>query len=144
MKTVVDSEKETAKLARDLAASLQKNEIILLHGTLGMGKTVFARSLIRALTQKQELNIPSPTFTLLQIYETPDIPIYHFDLYRLETPEEIFDLGWEEAISDGITIVEWPERLGAYKPSKRLDIKLTKVEDNHNSREILIERTHES
>lgn len=135
------SEEDTRKIAENLAADLRPDDILLLHGTLGMGKSVFARSLIRALAKNAELEVPSPTFTLVQLYDTSLAPIAHFDLYRLEDPEEIFELGWEDAISGGITLVEWPERLGPYTPRARLDIHLQAGDNGEHSRKILIERT---
>ena len=134
---------ETQKIAQEYAANLKRGDIIFLHGTLGMGKTAFARALIRALINDETLEVPSPTFTLLQTYDAPQAPIYHFDLYRLEDPDEIFELGWEDALHEGITLVEWPERLGPYAPPKtnaqRLDITLSSVENNPDARQILIE-----
>lgn len=111
---LVQSEIETANLAAMIAGSAQEGDIFLLHGPLGAGKSVFARSFIRALCGP-ETNVPSPTFTLLQTYESRKAPIYHFDLYRLQSPEEIFEIGWEDALS-AITLVEWPERLGPHLP----------------------------
>ena len=134
------SEEETAKAAQGLAATLASPQIILLNGNLGMGKTVFARALIRALTGNSDLEVVSPTFTLLQTYETKDMPIYHYDLYRIEEPDEILELGWEETITEGITIVEWPERLGAYKPAQYLDITISNSDNNPDHREILIQQ----
>jgi len=140
MKISVKSEQQTIEAAADIAASLQPHDVVLLYGTLGMGKTVFARGLIKTLVAQPDLEIPSPTFTLVQTYESHQGAIYHYDLYRIKTPEEIFDCGWEEALNEGITIVEWPERLGNYKPEQRLDITLSNTENNPDSREILIER----
>ena len=140
MSKTAHNEEETAKIAAELASSLKPGDVVLLHGTLGMGKTVFARSLIRTLCGAPDLEVPSPTFTLVQIYDAPVAPLYHFDLYRTEDPEEIHELGWEEALAEGITIVEWPERLGPYKPAARLDITITNAENDQNTRQILIER----
>ena len=120
-------------------ATMEKADIILLNGTLGMGKTVFARALIRALTHAPELEVPSPTFTLVQTYDSQNGPIHHYDLYRLEDPEEIFDLGWEDSLADAITIVEWPDRLGPYKPARTLDITILAGDNNGNTRQIQIE-----
>lgn len=131
---------ETQKIAQEFAETLKPGNVILLHGTLGMGKTVFARSLIRALSENPALEVPSPTFTLVQIYDCTLAPIYHFDLYRLEDPEEIFELGWDDALAEGITIIEWPQRLGPYKPPQTLDITLSSVENEPDARQILIER----
>lgn len=124
------SESETATLAQQLAASLRapaRNHavIILLSGTLGMGKSVFARAFIRMLCDDQNMDVPSPTYTLVQQYEADDITLRHFDLYRLEDPEEIYELGWEEALSEGISLIEWPERLGDDLHAPHLHITIT-------------------
>lgn len=133
------SEAQTIEAAQQLAPTLKTADIILLNGTLGMGKTVFARALIRALTHAPELEVPSPTFTLVQTYDSQNGPIHHYDLYRLEDPEEIFDLGWEDSLADAITIVEWPDRLGPYKPARTLDITILAGDNNGNTRQIQIE-----
>ena len=87
-------------------------DCVLLQGDLGAGKTAFARALIRSLAGDAQLIVPSPTFTLSQIYDLPDFALTHFDLYRLGEAEDVFDLGWDDARADGVTLVEWPERLG--------------------------------
>lgn len=134
------SESETVKIAQDLAAQIQQGDIILLRGTLGAGKTVFARALIRVLAGDLALDVPSPTFTLVQNYDSDKGPLWHFDLYRLEDPEEIHGLGWEDALSEGIVIVEWPQRLGHHIPPRHLDISLKAVENEAGSRIIEITR----
>jgi tRNA threonylcarbamoyladenosine biosynthesis protein TsaE len=140
MQMISKSPDDTARAARDLAAKLESRSVIFLYGTLGMGKTVFARALIRALSNDETLEVPSPTFTLVQTYDTDKATLFHFDLYRLEDAEEIFELGWEDALAEGITIVEWPERLGPYIPARRLDITFSAVENDTNARQILIEK----
>ena len=135
-----NSEAETIKAAQDLAQTLNDPIIILLNGTLGMGKTVFARALIRALSGNPDLEVVSPTFTLLQTYDSDIAPIYHYDLYRIEDPEDILELGWEDACYEGVTIVEWPERLGAYKPTRYLDITLSNSDNSDIHREIHIQQ----
>lgn len=131
---IARSEAETEKIAADLAATLKGHELIFLRGDLGAGKTVFARALIRALCNMPDLEVISPTFTLVQNYG----PIAHYDLYRIEDAEEIFELGWEDSMAEGITIVEWPERLGDYASAPAIDITMKTI-DNH-AREITIER----
>ena len=113
----------TTSLGIKLAQFAQKGDVFALFGTLGMGKSVLARAFIQSLTQAEE--VPSPTFTLVQSYETSNFEIYHFDLYRLKSPEEIFEIGVEEALYDGVSLIEWPERMGGYLPSTafRIDIK---------------------
>lgn len=119
------SEEETAGFAQAFARSLRAGDTICLHGNLGMGKSVFARALIRTLTGNPEQEVPSPTFTLLQTYDTPMGEVWHFDLYRLKDPEEVYELGWEEALAGTISIIEWPERLGYLLPADRIDIHLS-------------------
>ena len=125
MEIISQSEKETAQAARDFAQSLSGQAIILLHGDLGMGKSVFCRHLIKALCNDETLEVPSPTFTLLQQYQYDKGMIWHFDLYRLSDPSEIYEIGWEEALENGIILVEWPERLGTLMPRKYTSIDLS-------------------
>lgn len=100
----------TARLGAAIAPRLEPGETVLLYGPLGMGKSTLARGLIRALTGPDE-DVPSPTFTLVQFYES-DPPVAHFDLYRLTRPGEAAEIGLDEALDDGCAIIEWPERLG--------------------------------
>jgi tRNA threonylcarbamoyladenosine biosynthesis protein TsaE len=122
---VVDlpDETATAVLAARVSALAQPADIIALKGDLGTGKTTFARAFIRARGNPEE-EVPSPTFTLLQVYECDPAPIWHFDLYRLRSPEETWELGIEDAFSAGISLIEWPERLGPLLPERRLEIAL--------------------
>ncbi len=105
-------EAATIVLGNDLARAAVKGDLIALSGDLGAGKTTLARSLIRSLAGDPELDVPSPTFTLVQAYDTP-LPVSHFDLYRLADPSELDQLGLDEALEDGIALVEWPERAGS-------------------------------
>lgn len=109
-------EAATEQLGAGLAARLKPGDVIGLKGDLGAGKTTLARAIIRAAMNDPHLIVPSPTFTLVETYDTPLGPYWHFDLYRLETPEQIYELGWEEALAEGVVLVEWPERLGVLLP----------------------------
>jgi tRNA threonylcarbamoyladenosine biosynthesis protein TsaE len=111
----------TANLAAKIAGLAKPGDIIALKGDLGVGKTAFARAFISARCSQQE-EVPSPTFTLVQIYEVSPASVWHFDLYRLRTPEDAWELGIEDAFSSGISLVEWPERLGPLLPDRRLEI----------------------
>ncbi len=102
----------------------RRGDILALQGDLGAGKTVFARAFVRALCGP-ETEVPSPTFTLVQIYDSAVGQIFHFDLYRLEHAEEALELGLDEAFADGICLIEWPERLGHLLPADCLTLTLT-------------------
>jgi len=101
----------TETLARDLARLLIPGDFITLGGDLGAGKTAFARALLRVLAGDPELEVPSPTFTLIQMYDTPRMPVVHADLYRIRDQSELEELGWEEAGPDSLLLIEWPDRL---------------------------------
>jgi tRNA threonylcarbamoyladenosine biosynthesis protein TsaE len=107
-------ENATILHARSFAENVDKGDIIGLSGPLGAGKSTFARALIRTLCADEQLNVPSPTFTLVQTYETLKGPLWHFDLYRMEDPDEIYEAGWEEIAGSGICVIEWPENLPAH------------------------------
>jgi len=113
----------TRELAACVARLAKPGDVIALLGDLGAGKSEFARAFIRALSDPLE-DVPSPTFTLVQTYECAVAEIWHFDLYRLESAEDAFELGIEDAFHDGISLIEWPERLGPYLPRGRLDVHL--------------------
>jgi tRNA threonylcarbamoyladenosine biosynthesis protein TsaE len=115
-------EAATRTLGADVAAMAEPGDVIALQGELGAGKTTLARAFIRARGIRDE--VPSPTFTLVQVYDADGATIWHFDLYRLRSPEEAWELGIEDAFGDGISLIEWPERLGPLLPRRRLDIAL--------------------
>ena len=116
-------EAATAALGERLGAVARAGDVIALVGDLGAGKTTLARALIRSHLGP-ETEAPSPTFTLVQTYPGPHFEIWHFDLYRLEDPGEARELGMEEAV-DGLSLIEWPERLGRYLPPVRLEVRLS-------------------
>ena len=113
----------TEALAGRIARMAKPGDVFTLIGILGAGKTVFARAFIRARCNSDE-EVPSPTFTLLQTYEAKETIIYHFDLYRIEKTNDAIELGIEEAFADGLTLIEWGERLGSLLPTNRLDVNL--------------------
>ena len=110
------------RLAELLALYVRSSDLVLLTGDLGAGKTAFARAFIRALADDQGLEVPSPSFALLQSYETPRATVHHFDLYRLSGPKDVREIGFEEALASGLVLVEWPDRAGALLPAERLEI----------------------
>ena len=114
---------ETEELASALKENLQNGDIILLKGKIGAGKSLFARSLIQS-TMDQVEEVPSPTFTIVQTYETKLGSIWHADLYRLTDQSEIFELGLIDAFVSEIVIVEWPERLGHLEPQDALTVEI--------------------
>jgi tRNA threonylcarbamoyladenosine biosynthesis protein TsaE len=123
---IIDLEDEaaTSALACRLGPLLRSGDVVALRGDLGAGKTAFARALIQSLGDPDD-EVPSPTFTLVQTYETPAGSIWHFDLYRLSGADEVIELGWDEVRADGIALVEWPDRLGSLLPADRLDIAIS-------------------
>jgi len=113
----------TEALAARLAARARRGDSLLLEGPLGAGKSTFARAFLRAASGDPALEVPSPTFTLVQGYDLPAGPAHHFDLWRLDGPGDLAELGWDEA-REGIVLVEWPDRLGALRPADALTIAL--------------------
>jgi len=122
----------TQGLATALARVARKGDCIALRGDLGAGKTAFARFFIHAASGRHD-EVASPTFNLVLVYAYPAISIWHFDLYRLDAPEESFELGVEDALAEGIALIEWPDRLGPYLPDDRLDITLTVTGEDSRS-----------
>jgi tRNA threonylcarbamoyladenosine biosynthesis protein TsaE len=110
-------------LGAAIGAKLRPGDAVCLYGPLGAGKSTLARGLIRSLTTPNE-DVPSPTFTLVQLYAGADFPVAHFDLYRLKSAEEAYELGLDNALDDGAALIEWPQRLGDAQPPDRLDIEI--------------------
>jgi tRNA threonylcarbamoyladenosine biosynthesis protein TsaE len=111
----------TADLAGRIGAILHPGDCLLLEGGIGAGKTHFARSLIQSLMDEPE-DVPSPTFTLVQEYDTSAGPVWHADLYRLSRPEELIELGLDEALETAISVIEWPDRMGPDRPDTALTL----------------------
>ncbi len=114
------------RLAGALAEAALPGDVIALWGALGLGKTTFARAFLHARPGGDRIaEVPSPTFTLVQLYALEGPAVWHFDLYRLKHPDEVWELGLEEALAAGITLIEWPDRAGPFLPADRLDLELS-------------------
>lgn len=114
--------RETEQLGRRIASALKAGDTVALEGDLGAGKTTLARAILQALGVAGD--VPSPSFTLVQHYETPRLKIAHCDFYRIENPAEVDELGLEEALADGALLVEWPERAPGHLPDDALTIRI--------------------
>lgn len=131
----LEDEAATAALGARIASALEPGDAVLISGELGAGKTTLVRGILRALGV--EGHVPSPTFTLVQAYDTPDLAVSHFDLYRIENPQEIRELGLEDSLNTGAALVEWPER----GVSERLSLgalRLTLISTGETTREAQI------
>jgi tRNA threonylcarbamoyl adenosine modification protein YjeE len=126
---VLPDEGATERLAMDIAVALEPGDVVTLSGDLGAGKTTLVRAAVRHLAGNARLEVPSPTFTLLQAYELAPFPVVHTDLYRIESLSELAELGWEEAALGAVLFVEWPERAGAFLQVDRLDVALSIAPD---------------
>ena len=120
----------TEALAAAIAALARPGDAILLEGPLGAGKTAFARAFLRAASSDPQLEVPSPTFTLVQSYDTSVGTVHHFDLWRIDDPSALHELGWDAARSD-VVLLEWPERLAALRPADALTVALHIAGDTH-------------
>jgi tRNA threonylcarbamoyladenosine biosynthesis protein TsaE len=114
----------TEALGSRLATQLRRGDAILLEGELGAGKSALARALLRAAAGDPRLDVPSPSFTLVQTYDTPAGPIHHFDLWRLRDARDVAELDWDGARGD-VVLVEWPDRLGELRPDDALTVVMT-------------------
>lgn len=140
MEYIAKNIKKTQKFAREIAKTLKKNDLMFINGDLGAGKSVFCRETIRFLSKNHDLDVPSPTFTLVQTYDTDAFPISHYDLYRLEDPDDLYELAWEDSLADGLTLVEWPEKLGHLKPVNRsvMHVYIEMIEGAPDARKITV------
>jgi len=130
LSVMLDDEAATARLAARIAGLARPGDVIALSGPLGAGKTTFARAFIAARFAADGLaaeDVPSPTFTLVQTYDLPSGEIWHFDLYRLEDPDDADELAIDEAFATGISLIEWPDRLAGRLPARHLDVVLDRV-----------------
>jgi tRNA threonylcarbamoyladenosine biosynthesis protein TsaE len=121
-------ETETAAVGRELAATLSAGDVVLLYGDLGAGKTAFTKGLAEGLGVSRD-EVSSPTFTLVQEYRGGRLPLFHVDLYRLNDPREIDDLGLDEIAVDGVLAIEWAEKLPArLRPSRAVEVRLAHLD----------------
>lgn len=118
----LDDEAATHRFAADIAIALEPSDFVTLSGDLGAGKTTFARALIRSLAGDPKLAVPSPTFTLMQSYELTRFPLVHADLYRLSSPDELAELGFDDLPEGSVVLMEWPDRAASLLPANRIDI----------------------
>ncbi len=121
VQTILPTLADTEALAARIAALTQAGDAILLEGPLGAGKSAFARAFLRAAAGNPVLEVPSPSYTLVQSYDLPLWRVHHFDLWRLDGPAAVDELGWDEAAGD-VVLVEWPDRLGHLRPAHALTI----------------------
>jgi len=136
----LESPDQTARLAECIGTDLRVGDCLLLHGPVGAGKTHFARHLIWSLMQVPE-DVPSPTFTLIQTYDTTAGELWHTDLYRLTSLDEIEELGLVDAFDHAICLVEWPELLGQLTPTTALTLKFHPDPNNETTRQISFHTT---
>jgi len=121
----LENEQATVQLVGDIAVALEPGDMITLSGDLGAGKTMFARAMIRILADDPAIAVPSPTFTLMQVYDLPRFPVVHVDLYRLEGPGELAELGFDDLPKDAVILLEWPDRAEGFLPPDRFDVAFT-------------------
>ncbi len=135
-KHIVLSPKQMQELGKTFSKTSKKGDIFLLSGDLGAGKTLFSKGFIKGLC-KGIKTVQSPTFSILNTYKSDNgIEIFHYDLYRIEKEQELEELAIQEAFSEGITLIEWPEKLGRYNPVKHKEIKINIIDSK--TREVII------
>jgi tRNA threonylcarbamoyl adenosine modification protein YjeE len=122
---VLPNEEAMRRLMLDIATALEPGDLVTLSGDLGAGKTTFARALIRHIAGDEGIEVPSPTFTLIQTYELPRFPVVHADLYRLSGSSELAELGFDDLPENAVVLLEWPDRAAGFLPVDRLDIAFT-------------------
>lgn len=134
-----NSEKETFKIGEQLAENATPGQIYCLNGDLGVGKTVFTKGFASGLQIKEEVN--SPTFTIVQVYDEGRIPLYHFDVYRIGDPEEMFEIGYEDYFyGEGVCLIEWSTRIEELIPEHAICVSIEKnLEKGLDYRKITVE-----
>ncbi len=139
MKYITNSYEETEKAAADFAASLKGGEVVAMYGDLGAGKTAFVRGMARAMGITS--HITSPTFNIVNEYEG-ELPLYHFDVYRISDPEEMYEIGYEDYIqAGGVCVIEWAELIEDILPDSYIRIDIAKdAEKGGDYREISVQR----
>ncbi len=136
--TLVKNRDEMADLAKKIAAETRIGDVIGLKGTLGAGKSFFARHFINALSEKS-VEVLSPTFNLVYSYDTKKGEVFHFDLYRLKSADELENIGFFEALQNGICLIEWPEIAADFLKKNYIEIEIKTIAgDNEEAREILL------
>lgn len=142
MDVTISNEAELARFVRHrllpALVTAKAPRCLLLEGPLGAGKTTLARMLIRALADSPDLDVPSPTYTLVQTYMTPQGEVHHYDLYRLQHPDEIVELGWEDSGRGFLTLVEWPGRLGYLAPKNPITLAISPIPGSDEGRSITV------
>ncbi len=136
---VVKDESETHQFAKKIASLCKTGDVILLKGGLGVGKSSFARAFVNAFSPAEEIEVLSPTFTLLQTYDVADVQIWHCDFYRLERIEDAIEIGIEDGLNHAITLIEWPEIMTRLLPEDVLEINMS-YGGGQTSRIIAIEK----
>ncbi len=136
---VLSSMQDTTRFGQLLAENVVAGDTILLSGEVGAGKTALARTCIQArLAEIGAIeDVPSPTFTLVQVYELTNTQIWHADLYRLTSVDELYELGLDQAFEEDICLIEWPDRLGALRPEGALSVQIDTIDDDQ--RRVLLE-----
>lgn len=119
---ILPDETAAAAFGASLAPLLRAGDVVLLEGPLGAGKTTLARGLVKTYAGARE--VPSPTFTLVETYDGDAGPLWHFDLYRLDKPDDVWELGLEEALESGVSLIEWPDRIEGLLPADALRLQL--------------------
>ena len=135
---ILSDEQATYAFAAAIGDLVGANDLVTLGGELGTGKSTFARGLIRHLLRDPTLEVPSPTFTLMQIYEGPSFPVVHADLYRIADRSELIELGWDEAADNALVLVEWAERAGEALMHDRLDIRFSLLPGRDQARGVKV------